>query len=155
LHAFRAWLRACYGALATLNRKWWTGFWSQTFGSWNQIDPRRTPLDGLTLDWDRFTTYQTVDFMKAEVAPLRAATPDLMVTTNMMGTFPGLDYQRFTGVCDRMAWDAYPRLHGDESWRAACDLGFTHDLYRAMKGGLPFILMESTPSNTNWYHTPM
>jgi beta-galactosidase len=30
----------------------------------------------------------------------------------------------------------------------------THDLYRTMKGGLPFILMESTPSNTNWQPTP-
>ena len=29
-----------------------------------------------------------------------------------------------------------------------------HDFYRTMKGGLPFLLMESTPSNTNWQPTP-
>ena len=54
-----------------------------------------------------------------------------------------------------MAWDAYPMLHGADSWRTACQLAFTHDLYRSMKGGLPFILMESTPSSTNWAGTPM
>jgi beta-galactosidase len=154
LAAFRRWLEQRHGSLAGLNQHWWTSFWSQTFQSWKQIDPRQSPVDGLLLDWDRFVTHQTVDFMKNEMAPLRAATPTLPITTNMMGTFFGIDYQRFTEVCDRMAWDAYPRLHGEDSWRAGCALAFTHDMYRAMKGGLPFILMESTPSNTNWYHTP-
>ena len=109
-------------------------------------------MDGLKLDWDRFVTHQTVDFMKNEVAPLKAATPDVPVTTNMMTFFAGLDYWRFTEICDRMAWDAYPQLHGD--WRQAACLSMTHDLYRTMKGGLPFLLMESTPSNTNWQPTP-
>jgi beta-galactosidase len=154
LRAFRTWLKGRYGTLATLNKKWWASFWSQSFQAWEQIDPRGTPVDGLLLDWERFVTHQTVDFMKNEVQPLRAATPEMLVTTNMMGTFPGLDYWRFTDLCDRMAYDAYPRLHGASSWRAGCDLAFTHDLYRSMKGGKPYLLMESTPSNTNWYHTP-
>jgi beta-galactosidase len=53
-----------------------------------------------------------------------------------------------------MAWDAYPTLHGDDSWRQAVNLSFHHDLYRTMKGGMPWLLMESTPSNTNWQQTP-
>jgi beta-galactosidase len=154
LAAFRTWLKGRYGTLASLNQKWWTAFWSQTFQDWKQIDPRQTPVDGLLLDWDRFVTHQHVDFMKAEVQPLRAATR-LPVTTNMMGLFRQIDYRRFVDVCDRMSWDAYPMLHGEGSWRVACNLAFTHDLYRSMKGGLPFILMESTPSSTNWAGTPM
>ena len=154
LAAFRAWCKARYGSLAALNQKWWTSFWSQTFQSWSQIDPRQTPVDGLLLDWDRFVTHQTVDFMKAEVEPLRAVTK-VPVTTNMMGLYRQIDYRRFAEVCDRISWDAYPMLHGEDSWRIACNLAFTHDLNRSMKGGLPFILMESTPSNTNWAGTPM
>jgi beta-galactosidase len=155
LAAFRAWLRARYGTLDALNKAYWAAFWSQTFQDWDQIDPRDSPMDGLNLDWDRFVTHQTVDFMKNEMAPLKATTPDTPVTTNMMGTFGGLDYWRFTGVCDRMAWDAYPLLHGEDSWRQAVGLAMTHDMYRTMKGGLPFMLMESTPSMTNWQPTPM
>jgi beta-galactosidase len=151
LSAFRSWLKTRYADLGALNRAYWAAFWSQTFASWEQVDPRETPADGLKLDWHRFTTHQTVDFMRNEIAPLKAATPDLPVTTNMMGTFGGLDYWRFAEVSDRMSWDAYPQLR---DWRAAATLGMTHDLYRTMKGGLPFILMESTPSNTNWQETP-
>ncbi len=154
LGAFRGWLRARHGTLERLNQAYWTAFWSQAFQDWDQIDPRESPLDGLMLDWDRFVTHQTVDFMKNEAAPLKAATPHLLVTTNMMGTFTGLDSRRFTDVCDRMAWDSYPHLHGTESWKQVPGLSFVHDLYRSMKGGLPFILMESTPSQTNWFHTP-
>jgi beta-galactosidase len=154
LGAFRAWLKTRYASLTALNRAWWTSFWSQTFQSWEQIDPRDSPVDGLNLDWDRFVTYQTVDFMRHEIAPLKAAAPAIPVTTNMMSTFVGLDYWRFAGISDRMSWDAYPTLHGEDSWRQAVNLSFFHDLYRTMKGGMPFILMESTPSNTNWQQTP-
>jgi beta-galactosidase len=89
--------------------------------------------------------------MRHEIAPLRAAAPHLPVTTNMMGTFAGLDYWRFVEISDRMSWDAYPQL---TDWRAVVGLAMTHDMYRTMKDGLPFILMESTPSNTNWQRTP-
>ena len=152
LAAFRAWLKTRYASLDELNLAYWAAFWAQKFQSWDQIDPREAPMDGLALDWDRFVTHQTVDFMKNEVAPLKALTPELPVTTNMMGTFGGLDYWRFTEVCDRMAWDAYPQLDGD--WRKVVDLSMIHDMYRSMKGGLPFMLMESTPSVTNWQPTP-
>ena len=67
--AFRSWLRDKYkGDLDELNRQWWTGFWSHTYTSWEQIQPP-SPLGemsthGLNLDWKRFITAQTVDFMK-------------------------------------------------------------------------------------------
>ena len=33
-------------------------------------------------------------------------------------------------------------------------VAFTHDVNRSFKGGKPFMLMESTPSNTNWQPVP-
>ena len=154
LAAFQNWLKARYTTLDALNRAWYTAFWSQTIQSWDQIVPLESPIDGMNLDWDRFVTHQTVDFMKQEIVPLRAATPTLPVTTNMMTMFVGLDYWRFAEFCDRISWDSYPRLHAEDSWKGVADLALVHDMYRAMKGGLPFILMESSPSSTNWMPTP-
>lgn len=154
LAAFHEWLKARYKTLDALNRAQWTAFWSQTIQSWSQIDPRENPVDGLNLDWDRFITHQTVDFMRHEIVPLRAATPSVPVTTNMMTMFVGLDYWRFADLCDRISWDSYPRLHADDSWKGVADMALIHDMYRTMKGGLPFILMESSPSSTNWMQTP-
>ena len=38
----------------------------------------------------------------------------------------------------------------DERTVAMRDAALCHDQYRAMKGGQPFVLMETTPSQVNW-----
>ena len=152
--AFRRWLRKKYGSLDALNGAWWTAFWSHTYTDWEQIDPPspvgETSVHGLNLDWKRFVTDQTVDFMLNEIAPLRAFTPGVPVTTNMMGTFPGINYWRLAPHLDVISWDSYPLWHKDDDVALAANVAFLHDLNRSLKGGKPFMLMESVPSATNW-----
>jgi beta-galactosidase len=96
-------------------------------------------------------TDQTIDFMKNEIAPLKEMTPGVPVTTNFMGTYTGLNYWKFAPELDVISWDNYPMWHGQEpDWELACKVGFVHDINRSLKGGKPFMLMESTPSMTNW-----
>ncbi|MCC9078432.1 beta-galactosidase [Litorilinea aerophila] len=154
--AFRQWLQRKYGSLDALNHAWWTAFWSHTYTDWSQIDPPspigESRLHGLNLDWKRFVTDQTIDFMLAEAAPLRAITPDVPITTNFMGTYPGLNYWKMAPHLDVISWDSYPQWHGAEpDWVLAANVAFTHDINRCLKGGKPFMLMESTPSTTNWF----
>ncbi len=152
---FRAWLRNKYQTLTALNQAWWTAFWSHTYTDWSQIESPAPHGEGsnhgLNLDWKRFVTHQTLDFFKHECAPLRAITPTVPVTTNFMGTYPGLDYWKFADELDVISWDSYPRWHGKKSdAQTAAATAFVHDLNRSLKQGKPFMLMESTPSMTNW-----
>ncbi|MBA3943729.1 MAG: beta-galactosidase [Herpetosiphonaceae bacterium] len=154
--AFRGWLQAKYGTLEALNHDWWAVFWSHTYTAWAQIEapaPHGEHLvHGQNLDWKRFVTDQTVDFCRHEIAPLKAANPELPVITNLMGTYLGLNYWKFADVLDVISWDSYPTWHdlaGDVEqgiW-----VSFIHDIIRSLKGGKPFMLMESTPSVTNWH----
>lgn len=153
--AFRDFLKKKYGALEKMNQAWWTGFWAKTYTDWSQLHSPspigETCIHGLTLDWKRFVTAQTVDFMNAEVAPLRAVRPELPVTANMMHTYEGLDYYRFRDAIDFASFDCYPRWGRDENDLAEAEkAAFNYDMMRSLKDG-PWVLMESTPSQVNWH----
>ncbi len=154
-NAFREFLKQKYGTLDELNHAWWTGFWAKTYTDWGQLESPAPQgehaVHGLALDWKRFVTHQTADFMAAEIEPLRKLTPHLPITTNFMGTYPGLDYFRFQHLLDVASYDSYPRWGaGDVSdLELAYDSGFKYDLTRSILRK-PWILMESTPSLVNW-----
>jgi beta-galactosidase len=153
---FRAHLQAKYGSLDELNEAWWSAFWAKTYSDWSHVESPspngrgEQDIHGLQLDWMRFTTEQFVDFYLHEAAPLKAATPEIPCTTNLMGTYPGIDYYRLAEVLDVVSWDSYPQWNGTvDDVRTGVEASFHHDLTRSLKGK-PFMLMESSPSATNW-----
>ncbi|MEB7500166.1 beta-galactosidase [Leclercia pneumoniae] len=152
---FRDWLKARYKTLDALNHAWWSTFWSHTYTDWSQIEspaPQgEVSIHGLNLDWRRFNTAQVSDFCRHEVAPLRAVNADLPVTTNFMEYFYDYDYWQLAKEIDFISWDSYPMWHREkEETTLACYTAMYHDMMRSLKGGKPFVLMESTPSTTNW-----
>lgn len=151
--AFRGWLKRKYGTLEALNAAWWTSFWAHTYTDWSQVvSPAphgENMVHGHNLDWRRFVTDQTVDFCRHEIESVKFANPELPATTNMH-MIEGLDYRKFADLLDVVSWDAYPTWHdGKDDSGLAASVAFYHDLYRSLKRK-PFLLMESTPSLTNW-----
>ncbi len=76
---------------------------------------------------------------------MRAATPDVPLTTNLMGTFSALDYHAWAREMDIVSWDCYPAKDAPFS-----QVAFSHALMRGLKEGQPWLLMEQTPSQQNW-----
>ncbi len=156
--AFRTWLRDKYGNdLDRLNDAWWTGFWSHIVTDWQQIHSPTSigepdyVLPGLFMDWKEFITWQTTSFMREEIAAVKAVTPDIPVTTNFMGPYQHLDYHFMKRYVDVISWDSYPSWHSERGDIVeAYSIAFAHDLHRCFHHR-PFLLMESTPSNTNWF----
>ncbi len=153
---FRSFLRDKYhNNIKELNREWWTAFWSHTYNDFDQIDPPgplgELYVHGLNLDWMRFTTWNTCDFLDSEAAVLRQYAPNIPITTNLMGTYRYLNYFEMAKHIDVVSWDAYPQFRAANMSDAetAVDIGFKHDLMRSLLRR-PFMLMESTPSCVNW-----
>jgi len=151
--AFQAWLKAKYGTLDALNEAYWCRFWSHTYTAWDQVRFIDGGVSGLVLDWKRFMTAQCCDFIRNEVEPIRRFSPEIPVTTNLMGTAPDYDYWQIAKELDVVCWDAYPTWHTVETpfheSNSALHAAFRHDLTRTLKRK-PFLLMESTPSQINW-----
>ena len=152
--AFRGWLKKKYGSIKNLNGQWWNAFWSHTFNDFDQINPP-SPLGenhvhALKLDWKRFVSEQTADFVKHEYDSVKSITPNIPVTANLMGFYQGLNYRDIVKVIDYVSWDNYPNwVNTDHDINVAQYSAMCHDLMRSLNCR-PFYLMESTPSHVNW-----
>jgi len=151
--AFQQWLKKKYGSIEILNKEWNTTFWSHNYLSFEQIESPspigEQMLHGLNLDWKRFVTDQTVDFVEWEKKAIRDGGSKLPVTINMMYDYTGLNYRKFRNVIDIVSWDNYPTWHKEDEAKTALDAAFQHDFMRSILKK-PFLLMESCPSSTNW-----
>lgn len=151
--AFRGWIRKRYQTTERLNSRWCTAFWSHVYTDFSQVESPsplgEDSIQALDLDWKRFVTEQTVDFMRQEICAVRDGGSDLPVTTNLMYDFEGLDYARMAPELDVISWDNYPTWHKADDWTIALDACMQHDLMRSLKRQ-PFLLMESCPGATNW-----
>lgn len=153
--AFRHWLKVKYQTLENLNRAWNTSFWGHTFYNWDEIvlpnllsehfEENRTNFQGISLDYRRFNSESILACFQAEYDAIRSEVPDAKITTNLMGFYKPLDYQKWAKAMDFISWDNYPENEDPYS-----RIAMNHDLMRGIKGGLPFVLMEQTPSVTNW-----
>lgn len=153
--AFRVWLRRKYHTLDALNKAWNTHFWGHTFYDWNEIvspsllsehfEEHRSMFPGITLDYKRFMSDSLLENFRAEYEAIREWIPEAQITTNLMGTYEMLDYQKWGKYMDFVSWDNYP-AEGE----SRAETAFKHDLMRGLKRDQPFWLMEQAPSMSNW-----
>lgn len=153
--AFRVWLQERYGTLDVVNKAWNTRFWGHTFYDWDEIvlpnglseegEGNVSAFQGISLDYRRFMSDSLLDCYKIERDAIREFSKEVPITTNLMGTFPLLNYFDWAKEMDIISWDNYPSLTTPVS-----ETAMVHDLMRGLKGGDPFMLMEQTPSQQNW-----
>ncbi|WP_071130636.1 beta-galactosidase [Enterococcus timonensis] len=152
--AFRVWLQDHYKTLDQLNAAWNTEFWGHTIYEWDEIvapnelgdgmSDYRSAFAGMSLDYCRFNSDAILNNYKMERDAIKKIVPQAAVTTNLMGTFKGLDYFKWAKEMDIISWDNYPAYN--TPWSI---VAMNHELMRGLKDQ-PFLLMEQTPSQQNW-----
>lgn len=152
---FRLWLERRYGTVDALNRAWNAAFWGHTFYSFEDVvapshlseewGNSRTAFQGMSIDWRRFNSDNILETYAAERDVLKKIAPTVPVTTNLMSFYPWLDYRKWAKEMDFISWDNYPSP--DDPWTFTA---LRHAAMRGLKDGMPFSLMEQTPSVTNW-----
>lgn len=152
--AFRVWLKDKYHTIEALNKAWNMEFWGHTVYEWNEIvlpnalsegiGYDKTAFAGISIDYRRFNSDSLLKNYMMERDAIRKIDSTTPITTNLMGTFKGLDYFKWAKEMDLVSWDNYPSYNTPWSLVA-----MTHDLMRGLKQQ-PFMLMEQTPSQQNW-----
>jgi beta-galactosidase len=161
--AFREWVKKRYKTIEEVNRVWNLNFWGHTIYDWDEIDavsylsemaidtwssdtPRQvTSFQGMALDYSRFISDSVLECYLGEYNALKSVTPDIPITTNLMGFFKPLDYHKWAKYMDIISWDSYP-----SSRELPFETAIKHTLMRGLKNNDPFMLMEQTPSQVNW-----
>ncbi|GHF53691.1 beta-galactosidase [Deinococcus metalli] len=152
--AFQAFLRAKYGTLDDLNRRWWTAYWSQTYTDWQQIPlpvfpstehPWMAHNPGLRLEFQRFITAQYASFQRLQIDAIRPfARSEQQFTHNFMGFFDVYDHYSLSEDLDVAGFDNYI---GDGHVDYARN-GAPHDLTRGFKRRNHWVL-ETQAGATN------
>lgn len=152
--AFRVWLKRKYGTLEAVNKAWNTEFWGHTLYDWNEIvlpnalgegmPNGKTSFAGISIDYKRFNSDSLLANYISERDAIREYDRETPITTNLMGTYKGLDYFKWAREMDIVSWDNYPSYNTPWS-----ETAMRHDLMRGLKDA-PFMLMEQTPSQQNW-----
>lgn len=153
--AFQSWLKKKYGTIEEVNRCFNTSFWGHTFYDWDEIvlpnmqsehfEPERTMFQSISLDYRRFNSDSMLECFRLEYDAIQKEMPGVPITTNLMGFFKPLDYQKWAKSMDFISWDNYPSPSDSPAVAA-----MNHDLMRGIKEQNSFVLMEQTPSVTNW-----
>jgi beta-galactosidase len=149
--AFRGWLQGRYHSIDALNDAWGTAFWSQGYGSFDEVvPPRFAPYShnpGQMLDFRRFSSDALLDCFRLERDALRAVGVTQPITTNFIGFLKHLDYRTWAPEVDVVSDDCYPDPADPDAFRHAA---FERDVIRGLADGGPWMLMEQASSAVNW-----
>jgi len=153
--AFRRWLRQRYKTPENLNAAWNTEFWSHKIYDWDEIvapnrlsesqSKRDSAFEGMSVDYRRFNSDSLLNNFRMERDEIRRYDKTTPVTTNLMGTYKTLNYQRWGPEMDIVSWDNYP---GD--FDAPSMVALRHGVMRGLKAGKPFWIMEQNPTQQTY-----
>lgn len=138
---FIHYLEGRYGDIEELNRRWGTGFWTQTYNSFDQIPlPRKadTPQNpALRLEWERFRARSAESYLKELTAAVKEEIPGATVLHDFSASLWGkrIDPFAISEGLDAAAYNHYPVWGAQAEAMSPAEAAFALDTARGLKGG--------------------
>lgn len=111
---FRSWLQKKYGTLEAVNTAYHNDVWSGSYSAWSQVHP---PLGdrpvtqynpAYMLDYQRFMSESTIDYVEFQAKLLREYFPETPITTNTWFCSHMPDFYKMFDQLDFCSYDNYP-----------------------------------------------
>ncbi|XEC96355.1 beta-galactosidase [Paenibacillus tarimensis] len=145
------WLRQKYGSIERLNEAWGAQIWSQSYLSFEQVpQPFKTPFlhnASLSTAYRMFSREKIAEYQDMQISIIRRYSKAPITHNTGLGF--AVDNEMMFRNLDFASFDDYPDA-GNYS-----ELLVKYDLFRNMKKGTPFWVMETSTSHNGWlsnYH---
>lgn len=142
LTQWHEWLEKRYGTIEKLNEAWGTKIWSEYYYSFDQVpQPGPAPFlhnSSLLTMYQRFSMEKIAEFADEQAAIIRKYS-DAPITHNSSVAFH-VDNERLFANLDFASYDTYASSDLYDAYLINCDL------WRNMKQGRPYWIMETSPS---------
>ncbi|MFT0802251.1 beta-galactosidase [Bacillus swezeyi] len=136
------WLKERYQSIDRLNEAWGTDIWSETYLRFDQVpQPGPTPFlhnSSLRTMYQLFSMGKIAEFAYEQAAVIRSYS-DAPITHNSSVMF-GVDHEELFRGLDFASFDTYATQENSAAFLFNCDL------WRNMKKGRAFWIMETSPS---------
>lgn len=138
---FLTYLKGRYRDIDELNRRWGTGFWTQTYSDFDQIPlPKstNTPQNpALRLEWERFRARSAETYLKELTDAVKAEIPGAVVLHDFSSSLWGkrLDPFAIAEDLDAATYNHYPVWGAQADAMSPAETAFALDTARGLKGG--------------------
>ena len=148
LNAFHNWLAERFGTIETLNERWATVLWSQTYSDFSQVPLPNSQTVGaghhpaLVQSYKHFMSDSYVRFCNAQLAVIRPLIPTPISTNAHSPAFQQIDFRDLFRNLDLVGFDCYAAANNLEAYAFHCAW------MRATKPGKPFWMFETSSTHT-------
>ncbi|WP_276736601.1 beta-galactosidase [Bacillus sp. (in: firmicutes)] len=142
MHLWHDWLKGRYGVIERLNEAWGTDVWSETYQTFEQVPPPGpAPFlhhASLSTMYQLFSMEMIAQFADEQAKIIRCYS-DAPITHNGSVMF-SVDNERMFRNLDFASYDTYASQENASAFLLNCDL------WRNLKQGRPFWILETSPS---------
>lgn len=154
--AFRKWMKDRYGTLTAVNRAHGNAVWSGEYSKWSQITPPFGDYQlawynpGYMLDFHRYASDSTVDYLRFQAGILRQYVPQLPITTNAWLCENMPDFYDLFRELDFVSYDNYPVSRYSGSEEEYYSHAFHLDLMRGFKKENFWVMEQLSGMTGSW-----